>query len=147
MSAQICPVVGTTTNVLPPNHPSINNSKAEDKCPVTLAVVGDHSQIIHNHPTATNFPTDPEQARDATACPALQHANDEPTLTNATCPVVGPVNALLPPDHPALQELDQDQVCPKTNATMKHHKQKVHQHPAVEAGASISKCPVAGAAA
>lgn len=36
-SAQVCPVVGTTTSVLPPDHPSYDVNDPEARCPVTNA--------------------------------------------------------------------------------------------------------------
>ena len=38
-SAQVCPVVGTTTTVLPPDHPSYDPNDTEARCPVTNAKV------------------------------------------------------------------------------------------------------------
>lgn len=67
------------------------------------------------------------------------------SVTDAMCPVVGPVNAHLPPSHPALNEKDSGAVCPVTNATLDHHKTKVLQHKVVANGASAAQCPVAGA--
>jgi hypothetical protein len=37
----------------------------------------------------------------------------------------------LPPSHPALTKKEAGEVCPVTNATLEHHKDKVHEHPAV----------------
>lgn len=37
--AQVCPVVGTTTTVLPPDHPSYDVNDPEARCPVTNAKV------------------------------------------------------------------------------------------------------------
>lgn len=81
---------------------------------------------------------------DATACPALKNANKGEGITNATCPVVGPVSAVLPPSHPAVDAADAAKVCPVTNATLEHHHDKVHVHPAVASDASAKACPVAG---
>jgi hypothetical protein len=141
--AQVCPVVGTTTNVLPPNHPTYDTSNLEARCPVTNAKVS-HHDIIHNHPEASDVPSDPSSAQDASACPALKNANNKDSLTDATCPVVGPVSAYLPPSHPQLTEKEAGSVCPVTNATLEHHKKKVHEHPSVQSNASAEKCPVAG---
>lgn len=77
----------------------------------------------------------------AQACPALKNANNAATLTDATCPVVGPVSAYLPVDHPSTEEADEDAVCPVTKATKAHHKKKVHEHPKVENKEGV--CPVA----
>merc|ERR1711967_47802 len=54
-----------------------------------------------------------------------------------------PVSAYLPPTHPKLEESDSGKICPVTNATLEHHKQKVHTHPAVAKDAPIGQCPVA----
>ena len=146
MSAQVCPVVGTTTTVLPPNHPSYYTSDPEARCPVTNAKVDHHNNVIHNHPGSGAIPDDKSEAMDATACPALKNANSKGSVTEATCPVVGPVSAYLPPTHPALNEKDAGSVCPITNATLSHHQNKVHEHPGVAKDASAQQCPVAGAA-
>ena len=141
--AQVCPVVGTTTSVLPPNHPTYDTTDAEARCPVTNAKVS-HHDIIHSHPDASNISNDPSATQDASACPALKNANNSKSLTDATCPVVGPVSAYLPPAHPHLTEKEAGSVCPVTNATLDHHKAKVHEHPSVKSDASAEGCPVAG---
>ncbi|KAK5118593.1 hypothetical protein LTR85_008058 [Meristemomyces frigidus] len=142
-SAQVCPVVGTTTTVLPPHHPSYDTTDAEARCPVTNAKVSHHN-IIHNHPSSPTIPEDSHQSMDAGSCPALKNANSKETITDATCPVVGPVSAYLPPTHPKLEEGESGTVCPVTNATLEHHKKKVHEHPSVPQDAPAQKCPVAG---
>ncbi|CAK3802715.1 Hypothetical predicted protein [Lecanosticta acicola] len=142
--AAVCPVVGTTNNVLPPHHPSIS-SDPEARCPITNAKVSHHDNVIHNHPSDPTVPADDKQAMDASACPALKNSMTKETLTDATCPVVGPVNAHLPPTHPALNEKEAGAVCPVTNAKLEHHKGKVQTHPAVPSDAPVQKCPVAGA--
>ncbi len=138
-SAQICPIVGTTTSVLPPNHPSYDESDPNLRCPVTNAMIAHHGNV-HNHPSATI--TNSADAMDAEKCPALKNANNSASLTDATCPVVGPVSAYLPPGHPSTDTAEAGAVCPITNATLEHHAQKVHKHPQVQAGV----CPVAGKA-
>ncbi|KAK4539293.1 hypothetical protein LTR36_000819 [Oleoguttula mirabilis] len=145
-SAQVCPVVGTTTNVLPPNHPSYDTTDAEARCPVTNAKVSHHGgNIIHNHPSSPIIAEDSHQSFfDAGSCPALKNANTKDTITEATCPVVGPVSAYLPPTHPKLEEGESGKVCPVTNATLEHHKTKVHEHPSVPQDAAAQQCPVAG---
>lgn len=145
-SAQVCPVVGTTTTVLPPNHPAYDTSDPEARCPITNAKVEHHDNVIHNHPGGPSIPDDKGEAMDATACPALKNANAGESITDATCPVVGPVSAYLPPTHPALTEKDAGSICPVTNAKLEHHKNKVHEHPSVPSDAPAQKCPVAGAA-
>jgi hypothetical protein len=51
MDDAICPVVGTATTVLPPDHPSTDNAKEGDVCPVTKATVGHHKEKVHTHPS------------------------------------------------------------------------------------------------
>ncbi|TKX27578.1 hypothetical protein C1H76_0002 [Elsinoe australis] len=140
--ATVCPVVGTTTSVLPPSHPALSDDP-EARCPVTNAKVQHHNNIIHSHPSAP-VSAEGADARDATKCPAFKNANNKETITDATCPVVGPVSAMLPPEHPALNEKEAGQICPVTNATLEHHKSKVHTHPAVPKDAAAQACPVAG---
>ncbi|KAL1587602.1 hypothetical protein WHR41_03484 [Cladosporium halotolerans] len=140
---QVCPVVGTTTSVLPPNHPHYDHNDPEARCPVTNAKVSHHGDsIIHEHPSDSSAPQDVHQA-DASACPALKNANRKESITDATCPIVGPVSAYLPPTHPHLTEKESGAVCPVTNATLDHHKSKVHEHPSVPEDAPVAKCPVA----
>ncbi|TKA25544.1 hypothetical protein B0A50_05405 [Salinomyces thailandicus] len=143
-SAQICPVVGSTTTVLPPHHPAYNTSDPEARCPVTNAKVAHHDKdIIHNHPTDPSIPNGDKEAMDASSCPALKGANAEMTITDDICPIVGRVSSYLPPTHPKLEETESGKVCPVTNATLEHHKQKVHTHPSVPEDAPIGQCPVA----
>ncbi|KAM3423179.1 hypothetical protein BST61_g630 [Cercospora zeina] len=143
--AAVCPVVGTTTNVLPPSHPEIPHD-SEARCPVTNAKVEHHDNIIHNHPSDIQEPGSKKDAMDASQCPALKSAaSSGDSITDAVCPVVGAVNSHLPPQHPALNEKEAGAVCPVTNATLDHHKAKVHQHKAVADNASAAQCPVAGA--
>ncbi|KAK0336473.1 hypothetical protein LTR02_015878 [Friedmanniomyces endolithicus] len=122
----VCPVVGTSTTVLPPDHPALS-SDPEARCPVTNAKVAHHeSHIIHSHPSSPTIPDDPHKRMDAS-------------------PVVGAVSAYLPPTHPKLTEQESGKVCPVTNATLAHHEGKLHLHPSVADDAPVSKCPVAGA--
>ncbi|KAK5136423.1 hypothetical protein LTR08_003068 [Meristemomyces frigidus] len=145
VSASVCPVVGTTTSVLPPNHPTYDHTNPKIRCPVTYAKVAHHGDsIIHNHPTSPTIPDDTHKSMDASSCPALKNVNTEESVTDATCPVVGPVSAYLPPAHPKLDEGESGKTCPVTNATLAHHKMKVHQHPSVPEDAGVQKCPVAG---
>lgn len=81
---------------------------------------------------------------DASNCPALKNANSPTSLTHETCPVVGPVSAVLPPSHPQLNEKEAGQVCPVTNAKLEHHKDKVAVHPPVPKGEGAEECPVVG---
>jgi hypothetical protein len=138
---QICPVVGTTTTVLPPNHPHYDADKPGLRCPVTNATT-DHHHVLHEHPGSAAIPSDSMKAMDASACPALKNAEKKEPLVEATCPIVGPVSAYLPPEHPDPAKAEKGAVCPVTKATLEHHESKVHKHPALHAGV----CPVAGKA-
>lgn len=51
MDDAICPVVGTATTVLPPDHPDTAQSKEGDVCPVTKATVGHHKEKVQAHPS------------------------------------------------------------------------------------------------
>ncbi|KAI5367643.1 hypothetical protein Slin15195_G027750 [Septoria linicola] len=147
MSAAVCPVVGTTTNVLPPHHPEIQ-AHSEARCPVTNAKVEHHDNIIHNTHSDIQEPGSDKEAMDASQCPAMKSAaNNGESITDALCPVVGAVNSHLPPQHPALNEKEAGAICPVTNASLEHHKTKVLQHKAVAKSADASQCPVAGAKA
>jgi hypothetical protein len=52
MDDGVCPVVGTATTVLPPDHPAIADGSKEDGavCPMTKATVGHHRGKLHGHP-------------------------------------------------------------------------------------------------
>lgn len=50
MDDQVCPVVGTATSVLPPDHPSTVGKGDEAECPVTKAKVGHHKGKLVGHP-------------------------------------------------------------------------------------------------
>ena len=54
MDEEICPVIGTATSVLPPDHPSLKDKNDTDVCPVTNAKLGDHKGKIHQHPSVDN---------------------------------------------------------------------------------------------
>ncbi|KAK0254256.1 hypothetical protein B0A54_04389 [Friedmanniomyces endolithicus] len=141
----VCPVVGTSTTVLPPDHPALS-SDPEARGPVTNAKVAHHeSHIIHSHPSSPTIPDDPHKRMDASMCPAVHSLARQNTLENEICPVVGAVSAYLPPTHPKLTEQESGKVCPVTNATLAHHEGKLHLHPSVADDAPVSKCPVAGA--
>ncbi|KAI1847555.1 hypothetical protein JX265_000806 [Neoarthrinium moseri] len=51
MDDEICPVVGTATTVLPPDHPSTAKASPGDVCPVTKATVGHHKDKVSQHPS------------------------------------------------------------------------------------------------
>ncbi|KAM7190423.1 hypothetical protein V8F20_009706 [Naviculisporaceae sp. PSN 640] len=50
MDDEVCPVVGTATTVLPPDHPSTTDKGDDVECPVTKAKVGHHKGKLHGHP-------------------------------------------------------------------------------------------------
>ncbi|KAL2260351.1 hypothetical protein VTK26DRAFT_5656 [Humicola hyalothermophila] len=50
MDDQVCPVVGTATSVLPPDHPSTEGKADDAMCPVTKAKVGHHKGKLSGHP-------------------------------------------------------------------------------------------------
>lgn len=141
---EVCPVVGTTTTVLPPHHPAYDTTDPEARCPITNAKVGHHDTHIQNHPSSPTVPKSFNQSMDAAQCPALKNAEKKDDLVDALCPVVGPVSAYLPPSHPKLTEKEAGTICPVTNAKLEHHQDKVHAHPGVPEGAPVQKCPVAG---
>ena len=98
--------------------------------------VSHHNSIVHDHPSSPTIPKDSSKM-DAQKCPALQSGQAD--VVEATCPVVGPVSATLPPDHPKMNEKDAGkvcsqlcacfrsglnidvQVCPVTNATLEQY--------------------------
>lgn len=65
MDDKICPVVGTATTVLPPDHPSTKGKGDEAECPVTKAKVGHHKDKIIEHPNVQNS---------SGVCPVVGHA-------------------------------------------------------------------------
>ncbi|KAI1324782.1 hypothetical protein F5Y16DRAFT_379913 [Xylariaceae sp. FL0255] len=54
MDDKICPVVGTVTTVLPPNHPSTEGQADGAECPVTKAKVGHHKDKVVVHPSVSD---------------------------------------------------------------------------------------------
>jgi hypothetical protein len=50
MDDDVCPVVGTATTVLPPDHPVTEEQDDEAVCPVTKAKVGHHKGRLTGHP-------------------------------------------------------------------------------------------------
>ncbi|KAF2679185.1 hypothetical protein K458DRAFT_422421 [Lentithecium fluviatile CBS 122367] len=141
--ATACPVIGSTNQTLPPNHPSIDLEKDGQVCPIVGATT-DHHHNLHAHPSVPiSDPTSPV----ATSCPALKNAVKDPkaqAMDDEICPVVGTATTVLPPDHPSTADAKEDDVCPVTKATVGHHKQKVHTHPSVAALAEEAVCPVTG---
>ncbi|KAJ4374721.1 hypothetical protein N0V83_001796 [Neocucurbitaria cava] len=137
-----CPVIGTTNDVLPPNHPSIDLSKDGQTCPVVGATT-EHHHNLHTHPPVPM----PANSTTATQCPALKSAVNDPKaqqMDDALCPVVGTATTVLPPDHPDMLKASAGDVCPVTKATVEHHKDKVVTHPSVAGTADGAVCPVTG---
>jgi hypothetical protein len=67
MDEAVCPVVGPVTTILPPDHPSIAESKEGDVCPVTKATLGHHEGKVFAHPRVEN-------AAEGAVCPVVGHA-------------------------------------------------------------------------
>ncbi|KAH7091359.1 hypothetical protein FB567DRAFT_567733 [Paraphoma chrysanthemicola] len=135
-----CPVIGTTNDVLPPNHPDVDLSKDGQVCPVVGAKTDHHHNLTSHPPVSTSSTT-------ATQCPALKTAVNEPEakkMDDALCPVVGTATTVLPPDHPDMLKASAEDVCPVTKATVGHHLNKVVTHPAVEGAEDGAVCPVTG---
>ncbi|KAF2656450.1 hypothetical protein K491DRAFT_596917 [Lophiostoma macrostomum CBS 122681] len=137
-----CPVVGTTNDVLPPNHPEVDLETDGQTCPVVGATT-DHHHNLHKHPSVPIESSSPT----ATECPALKTVVNQPksqAMDDEVCPVIGPATTVLPPDHPSTASAKEGDVCPVTKATVGHHKNKVHQHPSVQSAQEGAVCPVAG---
>ncbi|KAH7081435.1 hypothetical protein BKA63DRAFT_503812 [Paraphoma chrysanthemicola] len=135
-----CPVIGTTNDVLPPNHPDVDLSKDGQVCPVVGATTDHHHNLTSHPPVPTSSTT-------ATQCPVLKTAVNEPEakkMDDALCPVVGTATTVLPPDHPDMLKASAEDVCPVTKATVGHHLNKVVTHPAVEGAEDGAVCPVTG---
>ncbi|KAF2183476.1 hypothetical protein K469DRAFT_208422 [Zopfia rhizophila CBS 207.26] len=138
-----CPVVGTTNDVPPPNHPDVDLSKDGQTCPVVGATT-DHHHNLHKHPAV---PIE-NISLTATECPALKQVVSQPksqAMDDEVCPVIGPATTVLPPDHPDVLKAKEGDVCPVTKATVGHHLNKVHGHPSVQSAEKGAVCPVAGA--
>ncbi|KAF2867305.1 hypothetical protein BDV95DRAFT_176725 [Massariosphaeria phaeospora] len=141
-SVTACPVVGTTNDVLPPNHPAVDLEKDGQTCPVVGATTDHHHNLL-KHP---NVPID-QSSTGATACPALKSVVQQPKsqqMDDEVCPVIGPATTVLPPDHPSTADAADGAVCPITKATIGHHKNKLHGHPSVQGAEAGAVCPVAG---
>lgn len=139
---QICPVVGTTNTILPPSHPPVDLERPGQVCPVTKATT-DHHHNLSKHPSIATADDD----HNAESCPALAKIVSRPeqqALDEAVCPVVGTVSSVLPPDHPSLADKADDDVCPVTNACLRHHRHKIHRHPKLENADPGAVCPVVG---
>ncbi|KAJ4299588.1 hypothetical protein N0V90_004834 [Kalmusia sp. IMI 367209] len=67
MDDAICPVVGTATTILPPDHPDTSKAGKDDVCPVTKATVEHHKEKVHTHPSL-------QAASEVSVCPVTgQH--------------------------------------------------------------------------
>lgn len=140
--SQVCPVVGTTNNILPPSHPDVDLSRPGQTCPV-VGASSDHHANLHKHPEV-RIP-DGKSPSDASACPALKKVVQEPKsqeMDDQVCPVVGMATTVLPPDHPSTEGKGDDAECPVTKAKVGHHKGKLVGHPDVHDAKGV--CPVAG---
>ncbi|ORY17293.1 hypothetical protein BCR34DRAFT_597084 [Clohesyomyces aquaticus] len=141
--ASACPVVGTTNDVLPPNHPEVDLAKDGQTCPVVGATT-DHHHNLHKHPSVS---IENASSPTATECPVLKKVVTQPksqAMDDEVCPVIGPATTVLPPDHPDTSAAKEGEVCPVTKATVAHHKNKVHSHPSVQSTEKGAVCPVAG---
>lgn len=115
-SAKVCPVVGTTNTVLPPSHPDFDFDTPGLVCPVVGATT-DHHKGLSKHP---KVPGASQDINNAASCPVLKQVVDEPqnkALSEAVCPVIGPVSDVLPPNHPSTTESKDGDICPVTKAT------------------------------
>ena len=111
------------------------------QCPV-VGATSDHHHNLDKHPNIPGL-----SSTEATACPALKTAVQEPKaqeLDDALCPVVGTATTVLPPDHPDMLKAGPEDVFPVTKATVGHHKNKVVTHPSVEGAEKRAVCPVTG---
>lgn len=144
MAAQVCPIVGTTNTVLPPKHPEFDLNQPGLVCPVTKATT-DHHHNLSKHPGI--FDSSSDDLSNAESCPALTKIVSRPeqqAMDEAICPVVGTVSSVLPPNHPSTADAKEGDVCPVTNATLSHHKGKVHEHPSLASASKGAICPVVG---
>ena len=145
-SDEVCPVVGTTNTVLPPNHPNFDANAPGQVCPVTKATT-DHHHNLHKHPGIFDNNSDLSNAEQCPALTKIVSRPEQQDMDEAICPVVGTVSSVLPPDHPSTANAKDGDVCPVTNAQLGHHKDKVHTHPSIANAAAGAKCPVVGATA
>ena len=63
----LCPVVGTATTILPPDHPDMLKAGPDDICPVTKATVGHHKSKVQTHPSV-------QAAEKGAVCPVTGQA-------------------------------------------------------------------------
>lgn len=142
-AAAVCPVVGTSNDVLPPSHPDVDFSKAGQTCPVVGAKTEHHPNLL-KHPKIPNISSTSSSAEE---CPALQKSISRPeqkVLDEGICPVVGTATTSLPPDHPNLAGKSDDAECPVVKAKVGDHKGTVHAHPSVKGIGEGAVCPVVG---
>jgi hypothetical protein len=69
--------------------------------------------------------------------PGVDGISKKDELVYNVCPVVGPVSAYLPAQHPPLGDASDDAVCPVTNATEGHHGGRVATHPKLTEGVCL----------
>lgn len=67
MDDKVCPVVGSVTTILPPDHPSTAGKGDDAECPVTKAKIGHHKDKVTEHPSVSN-------AAPGAVCPVVGHA-------------------------------------------------------------------------
>ena len=58
MDDAICPIVGTATSVLPPDHPSLAGKSDDAVCPKVGAKLGDHKDKMIKHPQVSGASKD-----------------------------------------------------------------------------------------
>ncbi|KAK7943345.1 uncharacterized protein PG986_012458 [Apiospora aurea] len=67
MDDKVCPVVGSVTTILPPDHPATAGKGDDAECPVTKAKIGHHKDKVTEHPSVAN-------AAPGAVCPVVGHA-------------------------------------------------------------------------
>ncbi|KAK8070025.1 hypothetical protein PG994_006641 [Apiospora phragmitis] len=67
MDDKVCPVVGSVTTILPPDHPATAGKGDDAECPVTKAKLGHHKDKVTEHPSVAN-------AAPGAVCPVVGHA-------------------------------------------------------------------------
>lgn len=134
----VCPIVGTATTSLPPNHPT---TMTGDVCPVTNAKLSDHAGVVKGHPAISSQASAKDcPVLSATSTSQSQAGLFQPaTIPTDQCPVTGSKVNALPPDHPPTTN---GETCPVTKATISHHQGVVSEHPPVPASATAKDCPV-----
>lgn len=67
MDDKVCPVVGSVTTILPPDHPATQGKADDAECPVTKARLGHHKDKVSQHPSVKDAPA-------GAVCPVVGHA-------------------------------------------------------------------------